>query len=399
MKKLMILGGSKYIVPVIKQAHELGIFVITCDYLPNNFAHKYSDKYLNISIIDKRKILKAARNEKIDGIISFACDPGVVVATYVARKLKLPSCGPLKSVKILQDKSKFRKFLKKNNFNVPYAKSYSSYNQLKKHLDKINFPVIVKPIDSAGSKGVSLVNNKNRLEDSVVKALNFSRKRKFLIEQYIEQKGCSSDCDMYSLNGKLLFKSFSSQVFDNKCDNRFTPALFYWPSTLTLDQQNYLSNELQRLIKLLGLTTSIYNVETRVSNDNIPYIMEVSPRGGGNRLSEMINLVYGVDLIKEYICYSVGIESPNNFEIIHDKSIVEVILHSRKSGKFDNLYIDKSLKNNIHELDLCVKQGEKVEGFSAANEMLGTLVLEFESLVEIENFIKHFDELIRVEVK
>ena len=69
MKKLLLLGGSRYAIPVIETAHKLGIYVITCDYLPNNIAHKYSDEYCNISIIDKEATLEAARNLNIDGVM------------------------------------------------------------------------------------------------------------------------------------------------------------------------------------------------------------------------------------------------------------------------------------------------------------------------------------------
>ena len=103
MKKLMILGGSRYALPVIEAAHSLGLYVITCDYLPDNIAHKYSDEYCNVSIIDKDAVLDAARALGIDGIISFACDPGVVTAAYVAEKMGLPSCGSYESVSILQN--------------------------------------------------------------------------------------------------------------------------------------------------------------------------------------------------------------------------------------------------------------------------------------------------------
>lgn len=98
MKKLMILGGSRYVLPVIEAAHVLGLYVITCDYLPDNIAHKYSDEYVNVSIIDKDAVLYAAQEKEIDGIMSFACDPGVVAAAYVAERLNLPSCGPYESV-------------------------------------------------------------------------------------------------------------------------------------------------------------------------------------------------------------------------------------------------------------------------------------------------------------
>ena len=104
MKKLMILGGSRYIIPVIETAKKLGLYVITCDYLPNNDAHKYSDEYCNVSVIDKDAVLKAAAERKIDGIISFACDPGVVAAAYTAEKMSLPFQGSYESVRILQDK-------------------------------------------------------------------------------------------------------------------------------------------------------------------------------------------------------------------------------------------------------------------------------------------------------
>ena len=83
MKKLMILGGSRYALPVIKAAHDLGLYVITCDYLPDNIAHKYSDEYCNVSIIEKDLVLNVAKECNIDGIMSFACDPGVVTAFSV----------------------------------------------------------------------------------------------------------------------------------------------------------------------------------------------------------------------------------------------------------------------------------------------------------------------------
>ena len=82
-KKLLLLGGLRYLIPVIEAAHRQGYYVITCDYLPNNIAHKYSDEYINISITDKEAILQAAKQKNIDGIMSFACDPGVIVASYV----------------------------------------------------------------------------------------------------------------------------------------------------------------------------------------------------------------------------------------------------------------------------------------------------------------------------
>ena len=98
MKKLLLLGGAQYLLPVIEEAHKLGLYVITCDYLPDNIAHKHSDEYRNVSIIDKDAVLSTARELGIDGIMSFACDPGVVTAAYVAEKLGLPFAGSYEAV-------------------------------------------------------------------------------------------------------------------------------------------------------------------------------------------------------------------------------------------------------------------------------------------------------------
>lgn len=171
MKKLMILGGSRYALPVIKAAKQLGIYTITADYLPDNIAHKFSDEYVNVSIIDKEKTLAAAKERKIDGIMSFACDPGVVTAAYVAEQMGLPNVGPYESVCILQNKGKFREFLTKNGFTVPTAKGYKNIDDALKDVDIFHWPVIVKPTDSAGSKGVTRVNDPKDLKKSIQYAL------------------------------------------------------------------------------------------------------------------------------------------------------------------------------------------------------------------------------------
>ena len=159
-KKLMLLGGIRYLLPVIKAAHEQGYYIITADYLPDNIAHKFSDEYVNVSIIDKEAVLRVAQEKRIDGIMSFGVDPGVVSASYVQEKMELPSFGPYESVCILQNKDRFRAFLAEHGFNVPQAKGYSNLNDAMADQDAFDYPVIVKPTDSAGSKGVTRVNDK-----------------------------------------------------------------------------------------------------------------------------------------------------------------------------------------------------------------------------------------------
>lgn len=399
MKKLMILGGARYALPVIEAAHKLGIYVITCDYLPDNIAHKYSDEYCNISIIDKEATLDAAQKLQIDGIMSFACDPGVVTAAYVADKMGLPNVGPYESVCILQNKGKFRKFLTDNNFTVPMAKSYKNIDEALKDAGIFNWPMIVKPTDSAGSKGVTRVDSIDDLKTSIEYALSFSHSDEFIIEDFITQKGYSSDSDSFSINGELKFVSFDCQRFDKDAENPYTPAAYSWPSSISNKHQDELKSEIQRLIKLLGMKTAVYNIETRESTDGKAYIMEMSPRGGGNRLSECLRYATGVDMITNMVKYSVGLPIDEIEQKDYSGYWAEVILHSDKAGIFESLWISDELQENIVETDLWIEKNQKVGGFSAANEAIGTLIMRFESQEMLNRVLENQSKYIKVIVR
>lgn len=400
MKKILLLGGLRYLLPVIESAHKLGYYVITCDYIPDNIAHKYSDKYINASIIDKEAILKIAKEEKIDGIMSFAVDPGVVTAAYVAEQLNLPHSGSYKSISILQNKHLFRKFLEDNGFNVPKSKGYSNYIDALNDKDYFTWPIIVKPVDSAGSKGVMRVDNIEELEKAVEFALNNSLSKQIIIEEFIEKQGFSSDTDCFSVNGELKFVSFSAQRFDENAPNPYTPSAYSWPSTMTELQEKELSNDIQRLLSLLDMKTSIYNIETRVGKNGKPYIMEVSPRGGGNRLAEMLRFATGVDMIENAVRASVGDEIIGIEQKPYNGHWAEIILHSEKEGKFVKLEIEKEIKEkNLFQEDLWVKEGDKINSFNGANDAIGTLVLKFETKEELEKALSNQERWLKVIVE
>ena len=399
MKKLMVLGGSRYALPVIEAAHRLGIYVITCDYLPDNIAHKYSDEYCNVSIIDQEKTLDAARKLNIDGIMSFACDPGVVTAAYVAEQMGLPNVGPYESVCILQNKGKFREFLTKNGFNVPTAKGYKNAAAALKDIEMFHWPVIVKPTDSAGSKGVTRVDKPKDLEKSIRYALSYSHSDEFIIEDFITQHGYSSDTDSFSIDGELKFVSFNCQRFDREAKNPYTPAAYSWPSSMTAEHQEELKNEIQRLLKLLKMKTAVYNIETREGTDGKAYIMELSPRGGGNRLSECLRYATGVDMITNMVKYSVGLPVDEITQKPYDGCWAEIILHSDEPGVFKELWISDEIAENVVERDLWIEEGTPVGGFEAANEAIGTLVLKFESQERIEEVLENQNKYVKVVLK
>ena len=383
-KRLMLLGGLRYLLPVIEEAHKLGVHVITADYLPDNIAHKYSDEYCNVSIIDKEAVLKAAQELQIDGILSHAVDPGVVSAAYVAEQMGLPFQCSYKAACILQDKSLFRQFLADNGFNCPHAKGYNRVEDALKDIDYFEWPIIVKPVDSAGSKGVTKVEEPKDLPAAIETALASSISKNFIIEDFLEKEGFSAGSESFVVDGKLLYNGFYDQYFNDEASNPYTPSAEVWPSIMKNEYQEEIKSELQRLVTLLGITTGLFNVECRVCKNGKAYLMEVSPRAGGNRLAEMLNHAADVNINEAETRKAIGLPVGDIHEPNYKGHFAILVLHAEKEGTFNRISIDESFrKKHIIEEEVRVSQGDKVTSFNGANAALGTLFLRFESRKEL----------------
>lgn len=385
-KKLMLLGGIRYLLPAIESAHKHNCHVITVDYLPNNIAHRYSDEYHNVSILDRKAVLDLAKSIQIDGILSYAVDPGVVTAAYIAEQMGLPFTCSYKSACIFQDKFRFRRFLADNGFNVPHAKGYANAEDALRDKDYFNWPIVVKPVDSAGSKGVSRVDDPKDLEKAIVHALDESHIGHFIVEDFLELDGYQSSADCFSVDGKLVYADYSDQLFDKDAANPYTPALEIWPSTMKQEHQDYLTRELQRLLTLLNCGTGLYNVESRLCKNGKPYIMEVSPRAGGNRMAELQRIGTGIDLIEAEVLKAVGTPIPNNISMPqYDGCYVNDIAHSLESGTYQGINYDDTFKQN-HVISEAIypSVGDHVEAFHGANNAIGSIFLKFANREECD---------------
>lgn len=396
----MLLGGLRYLIPIIEEAHKFGVYVITADYLPNNIAHKYSDEYCNVSIIDKEAVLVKARDLKIDGILSHAVDPGVTTAAFVAEKMGLPFQCSYEAACILQDKAMFRKFLAENGFNSPKAKGYNNAEDALKDVDYFNWPVIVKPVDSAGSKGVTKVENKANLATAIATALSSSISKNFIIEDFLDKVGAQSSADIFTVDGKLVYPAYSDQLFDKSAANPYTPAIEIWPASMEQKFQNDLTAQLQRLFTLLNVKSGIYNVESRVCSNGKAYIMEVSPRGGGNRIAELQDMATGQSLIRNEIKKALGMPMDDISSPVYDGVWCNYIMHSSKEGTLVAVEIDEEFKrNHVRDIGFIVKPGDHIHPFTGANTSLGTLFLQFDSRKELEDALNNSDKWIQIRLK
>jgi biotin carboxylase len=377
-------------------ANKQGYYTILCDYLPDNPGQHYADKFYCVSTTDKEAILEVAQKEKVDGVVAYASDPAAPTAAYVAEELGLPT-NPYKSVELLTNKDKFRSFLAKHNFNTPTAKGYSSIEQAIKEIEEFRLPVIIKPVDSSGSKGVSKLKDATDLKSQIEYALSFSRVKRIIIEEFVEKFGYQVAGDGFSVNRELVFRCFANDHFNANGLNPFVPISASFPYNMPKRIHDKIHAEIQRLFDLLNMKTGAYNFDIRVDEDENVYLMEIGPRNGGNFIPQVTRYATGIDMIDYTIRAAMG-EDCSDIKMVEPKGYWSYYaVHSSKSGVLKEIKIDEDVKaNHIVESHLNYKIGDQVPAFTGANGSIGILIMKFDSMEEMLEMMDHSDNWIHV---
>ena len=393
-----MLGGSHFQVPAIKHARQAGYHVITADYLPDNPGHKYADEYYNVSTIDENKVLELAKKLKIDGIVSYASDPGAPAAAYVAEKLSLPG-NPYESVKILQRKDLFRGFLKDNGFLVPKTASFRNLNDAKDFANERlkHKAIVVKPADSSGSKGVTKLLTIDDFDNSFKNAMNYSIAKIVIIEDFIEKAIYEMDGDGFVWQGKLAFRCFGNQHNDLEC-NPYVPMGISFPYIQERSLQQKAHDIVESILTKLNMRVGGLNIEYLTDSDGNIYILEIGPRSGGNLIPEVIKLSTGVDLIAYSIDGAMGKDCSDLKMVETEGYYSSYILHAKKNGKVKSINIDAEIKHKIIQQNIITKTGDDVKKFDGSNNTLGTFILKFENQEEMIYYLDKITDYISVEL-
>lgn len=399
-----MLGGSLYQTYAIKEAKRLGYYVITCDYLPDNPGHQFADEYHNVSTTDKVAVLALARELNVDGVVAYASDPAAPTAAYVAEQMGLPT-SPFRSVEILSNKDLFRDFLQKNGFNCPKAMGFTTYEEAAAHIDEFKLPVMVKPVDSSGSKGINKMTDKSQLKAFVEDALSYSRGKRFLIEEFIVKKGHQISGDAFSVDGKLVFHCLGNEFYDPNCDKDFAPLGECWPFQMEHKYIEDLEKQLQRLMTLLDMKSNAYNVEAIVGEDDKVYLLELGARSGGSLIPQVVECATGINMVTWVVQAAAG--DPIDLSALGGKKEMPVqgywsnyMVHSNVTGLFQSISFDQDFEQKhlvafVNDL----KVGTPVHRFRDAQDCIGEFILKYDSMEQMFEVIKNIENYIHVKVQ
>lgn len=268
-KKLLIAGGSHADIPIIQAAKKLNYWVITSGNNPKDLGHEFSDEYFPEDYSHPEKILKLAKMLKIDAICASSNDFSAISCAYVAEKLHLPGHDDFETALIIHHKDKFRTFALENKILVPNAVNVGENDDTNLINSKLTYPVMVKPVDLSGGKGITKVEDKNHLKKAIRNALQLSKHHRVVVEEFIE--GTNHGYSTFIKDGKVVFAFMDDEHYSTN------PYLVSGASTSLL-YTKYISNQINTALELMAsklkLVDGLLHVQL-ILKDNTPYIIEI----------------------------------------------------------------------------------------------------------------------------
>lgn len=397
MKKILLLGGSAQQVIAIETAKQLGYYTVLCDFLTDNPGQYAADKFYLVSTTDKNAVLEVAEKEKVDGVLAYASDPAAPTAAFVAEKMELPG-NPYESVEILCNKDKFRTFLTENGFSAPVAKGYESKEEALNDKLTFEYPIIVKPVDSSGSKGATVLHSEDDLGQALDFALSFSRSHRIIVEHFIEKKHpYLIGGDIFIEDGRIVLWGLLNCHRDN-CVNPLVPVGKSYPLQLEREDAENVKATLSSMVEKLGIRNGSMNVELVVDKSNRVWPIDVGPRSGGNMIPDLLGDMFGVDIAEMSVEAAMGtpikgeIHAPTGYYATHN-------LHSARNGIYKDISFASEIEQYIYRKCLYKKAGDPVEYFDNAAKCLGIVFLKFPNEKTMHDVLNHVNELITIKLQ
>jgi biotin carboxylase len=379
LKKILLLGGSHRDIPLIIAAQKMGYFVITLGDRDYYLGHDYANKYFKVNFNNLPKVKNIIQNEKVDFLLPGSGEESYLRTVQLAEELDIGNFDSIEIAKIVHNKWKFKEFCLANSISTPRGFFLTEVLDL----DRIEFPIIVKPTNLSGGTGVEVVHDNDSMNSALDKAKSLSNE--IFLEEYIEGKLIA-----YSIiieNKKIVY-GFTGR--DESYKNKYLITSAY-PIKLKEVTQKKLHDDVEKIATILSLVDGMFHLQV-IIKDDIPYIIDVTRRIPGDFYPYLIEYCDKINYSEVVVRSYIGL--PLNIEFDFTKNQDFVIRHcvmANKNGTFKEIKIDENLKHQvIFRIDL-MSQNTIVKNF-----LTDQIAIVFIKLpVKDESVVKNINKLIQ----
>lgn len=395
-KRILILGAGEAQLNLIKCAKELGYYVVVCDSRPEMEGSKIVDRYYEQDYMDRNAIYQIAVKEAIDGVISNS-EPAMINVSYLVDRLGLPGNSE-QSIEYFLSKNSFRQLQQANGLFAPSSITVNCEKDVLEAAKRLQFPIVIKPAQSSGSRGVTRVDIYSIEE--VLKAFalceEFSRDGEVILEEFVEMHSLNViNADVFVTKDEILWDGWYGGLRSPK--RPLIPMAKILPPDISENDREKIVHAVNSLLISSGVELGEFNVESYFMKNGEPFIIEVNPRQAGDNIPQLIKEHTGVDLTRLLVSLSVNdrsyYEYLKTFKRENNYIILQVVF-SNSNGIYQGLYIDEQVKENVLWIAENVSKGGNVYEARSAADAVAYVELRFRNAEEqrriaeqIENYL------------
>lgn len=388
----MILGASVYQVPLIKTANSLGIRTIVSS-IPGNYpGFDFACKSYHANTIDKDAILKIAEEENIDGITTSGTDVAVATIGYVNEKMGLSGVS-LEAAGNTTDKAEMKEAFRRGGVCASDFYRVSELEEARAAAEKIGYPVVVKCVDSSGSRGINTVKSEDGLEYAFNEAMRVSRKGYVLVEEML--KGHEIGVDGIVSGGRILFLAPHLKFTYQNGGTTITAghAFPYRADKAVLDE---IRRQIELAVRALKIDNCAFNSDLFVDGDRVS-IIEVGGRAGATCIPELISRTYGFDYYEAIISCALG--EPVHVSDAKARGSMAKLLMSPVDGIITDIKEDviNELRERGIDIALDYGKGQAVEAMINGTTRIGHVVAFADMEEELDELMRNVYRCIYVD--
>jgi biotin carboxylase len=391
-KKLLIAGGSYADLPLIKAAKKMGYYVVTSGNRPDELGHKESDEYCAADFSIPEVMLELAKKLNIDAICPCSNDFSAISSAYVAENLGLPGHDSYETSKLLHHKDSYRAFALSNNIPTPKAEGFTDIDSALSAIKNFQLPVMVKPVDLTGGKGISKINNLSEAKQALQNAFAISKSKRIVVEEFIT--GSRHGFSTFIRKGKVVFHFSDNEHYYL---NPYMVSAASTPTMVLPKVIDILLYQVEKIASLLLLKTGIFHVQYILHGSNEPIIIEICRRSPGDLYTQFIEIATGV-FYSDWIVKTFAGFDCNGLSHVEPKGFfTRYCVMASKNGIVKTVNISDSIKNNIYDEFFLWKKGDIIDNYLV--QKLGIVMLRYDSMDEMMEKTNKLTALIRVEVE
>lgn len=388
-ERLLIAGGGYAEIPLIQAAQALGFYVITSGNRAKDLGHRYSDECLLEDFSDKEAMLQLAERAQVDAICACCNDFSAITAAYVAEKLGLPGHDPYEIAKLIHYKDHFRSFAREHGVPSPRAEGFEAMENALASLERFRFPLIIKPVDLTGGKGIAKIERSEDARSALETAFGMSREKRVVVEEFIE--GSRHGLSTFVRDGKVVFH-FSDNEYYYK--NPYLVSAASAPADVPEGTIEKLCAVTENIVSLLSLKTGIFHIQY-ILNEEEPVIVEICRRAPGDLYVSFVEHATGVDYASYIVRASCGLDCTGLVQADPGGYYTRHCVMTERTGRLHDVVFDPSIRGKVIDEFMWWRSGDQVD--DVLTQKLGIVFLRFDSMSEMQGKTERLQELIHAE--